>query len=141
MAHSIAYALGLAISHKFANPELTALIRSAADKINQESKGCRQYGSFMAGFFVGRKWTKQIDRNFAHDNAFCPMSSHEILEFYDRWYATEMENMSDENLAAYQGWECDWFPAHIWWSCTTPAGHIPIGGVLVLDGACGKQAV
>lgn len=139
MAHSIAYAFGLAISHKFANPELTALIRSAADKINQERKGCRQYGSFMTGFFVGRKWTKQIDRNYAHDNALVFISDK--WGYYDRWYATETENMSDENLAAYQGWKCDWSPAHIWWSCTTPAGHIPVGGVLVLDGACIKQAV
>lgn len=113
MAYSIAYALGLAVSCKFADEKTTALIKTVAEKISQEKPGCKKYGEFKTALHIGMKWTRKIEANYKHDTSMWFLSQTE-KQYHERWYQVTTENRSDVDMAHRMGWKIDWVPANIW---------------------------
>ena len=95
---SIAHAFGLAISYKFASKSNVALVRAAAEAINAEAPGCRAFGSFMRGMFLGRKLTQKIEKEYARDTALVVLSSTEEGYHDRKYYGIGVDTLTDKRL-------------------------------------------
>lgn len=115
MASSFATAFGYAVSYKYANENMANLIKSVAEKIGrgvQTSNGF-VYSAFRTACNVGRQWTKQIDKNYAHDNALVFICDKD--GYYDRQYfGICTHNVTEYNLAHNSGLATTNIPATIY---------------------------
>ena len=112
---SFAAAFGYAVSYKYANEKMATLIKSVAEKIGrgvQTSNGF-VYSAFRTACNVGRQWTKQIDKNYAHDSSLVFISDK--CGYYDRQYfGICTHNVTEYNLAQENGLACTNIPATIY---------------------------
>lgn len=110
---SLASAFGYAVSYKYANPKMADLIRSAGKRLGKEHPGCKKFGDYMTAMFTGRKWTQQIDQNYAHASSLVFISDR--WGYYERQYfGICIHNINEYYLAYANGLALTNIPASIY---------------------------